>query len=63
MTAINDNKPRLSGGAAAMRNLYYEDGWNARVLGEPFNAHKSKSWCNGWRTCDSLPEADRIFME
>ena len=44
-----------------LRN-FYDEGWNARVAGEPFTAASSRSWQDGWKDCDGAPEADRTPM-
>ena len=41
---------------------YYDQGWNARVAGKPFTSASSRSWQDGWKDCDSVPEAERAPM-
>ena len=31
---------------------YYDEGWNARIKGEPNNPHASIDWGDGWLDCD-----------
>lgn len=41
---------------------HYDQGWNARVAGKPFTSASSRSWQDGWKDCDGVPEADRTPM-
>lgn len=41
---------------------FYDQGWNARVRGEPFRSSlegSSRSWRDGWKDCDEAPAEDR----
>lgn len=38
---------------------FYDQGWNARVKGEPFEVTASKDWRDGWLDCDSAEESQR----
>lgn len=41
---------------------FYDQGWNARVAGKPFTSASSRSWQDGWKDCDSVPEGERFPM-
>lgn len=41
---------------------FYDEGWNACVLGEPYSTDASRSWHNGYADCKEAPEDDRTFM-
>lgn len=43
-------------------NNFYDSGWNARCAGEPFTSASSRSWQDGWKDCDGVPEASRVPM-
>lgn len=44
-------------------NGYYDEGWNARVAGLPYDPSKSVHWKDGWEDCDEAPEAERTHMD
>lgn len=39
--------------------IYYDNGWNARVRGEPFDPDAYRDWRDGWKDCNEAPEQDR----
>ncbi len=40
---------------------FYDEGWNARIRGEPFRSAiiASPDWRDGWKDCDELDDAER----
>jgi hypothetical protein len=46
-----------------MANGFYDEGWNARVAGNPYDQSKSIDWRDGWKDCDKAPLSARIFMD
>jgi hypothetical protein len=42
---------------------FYDQGWNARVKGEPYDPKASRDWRDGWKDCDEAPAADRKKMD
>lgn len=46
-----------------MAYVYYDEGWNARVRGEPFDQYATRDWRDGWTDCDEAPEEDREVCE
>lgn len=41
---------------------YYDEGWNAYVMGVPFNATATVSWRDGWKDAFEC-KADYLFPE
>ena len=48
--------------SSAQCKLFYDDGWNARVRGEPFDARSTRDWQDGWKDCDEAPPEDRVAV-
>lgn len=43
------------------QNGYYDEGWNARVLGLPFDDSKSRAWRDGWNDADeAIADGEQI---
>lgn len=42
---------------------FYDQGWNARVRGEPYDRHATLDWRDGWKDCDEAPESSRKIMD
>lgn len=38
---------------------FYDQGWNARCRGEPYEPTASRDWKDGWKDADEAPEAER----
>lgn len=46
-----------------MTKQFYDEGWNARIAGEPFTSiGTTRDWRDGWRDCDGVPEAEQKLM-
>lgn len=43
--------------------LYYDQGWDARVRGEPYDRNATIDWKDGWRDCEEAPAEDRILFD
>jgi hypothetical protein len=43
-------------------NTFYDEGWNARVCGLPYNPRASRAWRDGWADCNNAPPEDRRYM-
>lgn len=41
----------------------YDQGWNARVRGEPYDQKAAKDWRDGWKDCQESPPEDQTLME
>ena len=41
---------------------HYDEGWNARVLGEPYRTDTLPAWRDGYNDCAEAPGDDRTFM-
>lgn len=42
---------------------FYDHGWNARVIDEPYDPKAKLDWRDGWKDCDSAEESVRELME
>lgn len=42
---------------------FYDEGWNARVRGEPFNKNATRDWRDGWKDCDEAQESQRQLID
>lgn len=42
---------------------YYDEGWNARCRGEPYQPTASLDWRDGWKDADEAPEEHRKEMD
>lgn len=43
-------------------NKYYDQGWNAFIDGNPFDASAAKDWRDGWKDCESATPEDRKYI-
>jgi hypothetical protein len=52
-----------SGPCPQPKREFYDQGWNDRVAGKPFVSGTTKSWRDGWKDCDEVPEDQRTRMD
>ena len=48
---------------ATKPNGFYDEGWNARVEGAPYDPTKSRAWRDGWKDCEDAGEPERVHMD
>ncbi len=46
-----------------MSKVFYDEGWNACVRGEPYDPTASFDWRDGWLDCNSASEEDQMEIE